>query len=76
MLTDIRRHLDAIESLVEGRDTLVGDRISLADIAVYCMLYCIRDAREGAAEIERRPAIVAFMDHVDGATRAPSSAVR
>ncbi|MGH7856356.1 MAG: glutathione binding-like protein, partial [Candidatus Binatia bacterium] len=71
VLSDVRRHLDALEALLAGRETLVGDRLSLADVGVFCMLYCIDDSREGAAEIGRRPAVAAFMEHVDRATAAP-----
>jgi glutathione S-transferase len=68
VLVDVRRHLDALEALLSGRETLVGERLSLADIAVFCMLYCIRDATEGESEIAARPALVSFLDRVDRAT--------
>lgn len=67
-VADVARHLDALTDLLAGREALVGDGLSLADVAVFCMLYCIRDSQEGAAEIARRPAIGAYMDRVDRAT--------
>jgi hypothetical protein len=33
------------------------------------MLSCIRDAAEGAADIERRASVGAFMERIDQATR-------
>jgi glutathione S-transferase len=70
-IADVRRHLDAIDALLGGQPYLVGDRLSLADIAVASMLACFRDAAEAAPEIARRSAVAAYLDRIDRETSAP-----
>ncbi|HEU0336970.1 MAG TPA: glutathione S-transferase family protein [Gaiellaceae bacterium] len=55
------RALDAMERHLEGRDFLVGDRYSLADIALYAYTHV---AGEGGFELERHPAIRAWLSRV------------
>ena len=62
-----------LDTLLAGRDWLVGSEISLADIAVFAQMYCIRGADEGAKLIEARPAVAAWMERVDRATAKPES---
>ena len=71
---DVARHVEAIEGLLAGREWLVTDSLTLADIAVFAQLFCIRGAAEGARLVQARPAVVAWMDRVDAATRAPAAA--
>lgn len=75
MLTEVGRHLDAIAALLDGRDYLVGNALTLADIAVFAQVFAIGDSTEGGAEIAKRAAVVAFMERVDRATR-PENATR
>ena len=69
VLTELGRHLDAIAALLAGGDYLVGNRLSLADIAIYAQLFAIADADEGRVAVDARREIVAFMARVDQATR-------
>ena len=55
------RALDAMESRLDGRDWLVGDRMTLADIALYAYTHV---AHEGGFELHRYPAIRAWLDRV------------
>jgi glutathione S-transferase len=55
------RALDAMEGHLEGRDVFVGDRLSLADIALYAYTHV---AREGGFELDSYPAIRAWLDRV------------
>jgi glutathione S-transferase len=53
--------LDAMESHLESRSYLVGDRYSLADISLYAYTHV---AHEGDFDLEPYPAIRAWLDRV------------
>jgi glutathione S-transferase len=55
------RALDALERGLEGREWLVGDAMSLADIALYGYTHVAGDA---GFDLERYPAIGAWLDRV------------
>lgn len=55
------RALDAMERHLEGRNWLVGDRYTLADIALYAYTHV---ADEGGFELERYPAICRWLGRV------------
>jgi glutathione S-transferase len=55
------RALDAMERRLDGRDYLVGDGITLADIALYAYTHV---ADEGGFDLARHPAIRAWLDRV------------
>ena len=55
------RALDALERHLDGRDWLVGSGFTLADIALYAYTHV---AHEGGFELERYPAIRAWLDRV------------
>jgi glutathione S-transferase len=55
------RALDAMERHLEGREWLVGDAPSLADISLYAYTHV---ADEAGLEMERYPAIRAWLDRV------------
>ena len=55
------RALDALEQHLDGRAWLVGDGMTLADIALYAYTHV---APEGGFELERYPAIRAWLDRV------------
>lgn len=54
---DTRRHVDAVEGLLGNSGWLAGDQLSLADLAVYAMFQCFRDA-DGSAAILAQSAVV------------------
>ncbi len=60
--------LGSLESLLDGRDWLVSDRLTLADIAVYAQLACACDTGEGAALLGDRPRLVRWMERVNAST--------
>lgn len=72
VLADLDRHLDALGGLLADGPWLVGDALSLADIAVFAQLYCIQGAREGAQRIEASRPLVEWMQRVDRATASPA----
>jgi glutathione S-transferase len=56
------RALDAMEAhLADGKEYLVGDRLTLADIALYAYTHV---ADEGGFDLEPYPAIRAWLDRV------------
>jgi glutathione S-transferase len=55
------RALDALERHLAGRSWLVGDGMTLADIALYAYTHV---ADEGGFELERYPAIGAWLERV------------
>jgi glutathione S-transferase len=55
------RALDAMERHLDGRKYLVGDGLTLADIALYAYTHV---AHEGGFDLERYPAIRAWLDRV------------
>jgi glutathione S-transferase len=55
------RALDAMERHLDGRQFFVGDRLSLADIALYAYTHV---ASEGGFELDTYPAIGAWLDRV------------
>jgi glutathione S-transferase len=59
--------LDALEVFLQGRSYLVGDRLSRADLAVAAVVDQMDEPRltpDTAAEVRRRPCIVAWLDRV------------
>jgi glutathione S-transferase len=55
------RALDALERHLAGRSWLVGERITVADIALYAYTHV---AHEGGFELERYPAIASWLERV------------
>ena len=53
--------LDAMERHLDGRDFLVGEKYTLADISLYAYTHV---APEGGFDLERYPAIRAWIDRV------------
>jgi len=53
--------LDAVEQGLDGREFLVGDRYSIADIALYAYTHV---ADEGGFDLDRYPAIRGWLDRV------------
>jgi glutathione S-transferase len=55
------RALDAMERHLDGKEVFVGDRLSLADIALYAYTHV---AHEGGFQLDSYPAIGAWLDRV------------
>ncbi len=68
ILADLKRHLISLESLLEGKEWLVGEHLTLADIGVFAQIFAIGGSEEGARMISEYPSIVAWISRVDVAT--------
>lgn len=66
---DVRRHVTALDATLEGRSFLVGDALTIADLAVFCQLVCVARAKEAARTIEASRNVSAWLERVDEATR-------
>lgn len=69
ILAELGRHIETIKNLLGEKKYLVGSSLSLADIAVYSQLACIRDSAEGEAEISRAPEVASYLERIDKETR-------
>jgi glutathione S-transferase len=75
LLRDVERQIRAVAALLGEGQWLVGGSLSVADIAVFAQLACIRGADEGAKLVEAEPAVAAWMERVERATAPPGEAV-
>jgi glutathione S-transferase len=73
LVADVERHVAAVEGLLGDGEWLVGGALSLADIAVFAQLSCIRGTDEGAPVVAAKPRVGAWLERVDTATRAPAA---
>lgn len=68
VVKDVTRHVRAIGDWLGDRQWLVGEGLTLADIAVFSQLACISGTEEGAAVIQAVPPTAAWLRRVDQAT--------
>lgn len=69
VLGDVHRHVEAVAGWLAARDWLVGERMTLADIAVFVQLACIRSTAEGGRILTAQPTVLHWMERVDAATQ-------
>jgi glutathione S-transferase len=69
VLRDLDRHVMMLDTLLDGREWLIGDTLTLADIAVAVQLGCIRETEEGRPRIATARRVAAWLDRTDAATR-------
>ncbi|NHV25903.1 glutathione S-transferase family protein [Burkholderia sp. D-99] len=65
IVADVRRHLKAVAALLDHGKFLVGNALTLADIAVLAQLNCLLYAQEVRDAIESFPQIAAWAARVD-----------
>lgn len=68
---DLDRHFHMLNAWLQDRDWLVGDALTLADIAVFVQVQCIAGASEGQDLLRGYEDVRDWMQAVDAATRAP-----
>lgn len=71
---EVEAHFDALVDMLGDREWLVGDQLSVADIAVASMCTVIERAEEAAAMMDKRPSVLAWRERVDTATMPPGTA--
>jgi glutathione S-transferase len=69
--TDIGRHVQAVADLLGAGEWLLGDSLTLADLSVHSMFFCMLDAPEAKAIIDAQPSVVAWMQRIRAATDKP-----
>ena len=67
---DLERHFQMLNQWLAGRDWLVGDTLTLADISVYVQLACVAGTVEGQDLLRGYETLRAWMARVDAATAA------
>ena len=71
LMIDVGRHISAIDGLLGEQDWLVGDQLSLADLAVYAMFQALCDADMAMVVLQRFPVVMSWMARVEDATSKP-----
>jgi glutathione S-transferase len=70
LAADVARLFGAIEDLQRVTGFVVGDTLTLADIAICCQAECIGDSTLGRDALQRRSALVSYFARVDQLTSA------
>ena len=67
VVRDVERHCRAIDGLLEGRAWLVGDGLSIADLAVVAQVNALRYAEEAEAALRATRHVLGWIGRVDEA---------
>lgn len=70
LMVDVERHVSAVNSLLAEGEWLVGEEISLADLAVYGMFQALQDADMAAELMQRYPAVLSWMTRIEDCSGA------
>lgn len=73
LLVDAERHVAAVAGLLEEDEWLLANRITLADLAVYAMLQCFRDADTAMALLSKYPKVTGWLERVEANTSTRAS---
>jgi len=65
VVADAERHIAALEAMLDGRDWLVGEALSYADLAVIAQLNALLYAQEAKAAVDRTHNIRPWMARID-----------
>ena len=68
ILKELDIHLQSLTDWLGDAEWLVGSHITIADISVYCQLFCIAGSEEGREMLSRFESVAAWMNRVDEAT--------
>ena len=62
---DTERHIRAVSDMLSGSDWLLDQRLTLADLSVYAMFQCFRDADIAAELLAQYPRVTDWMQRVE-----------
>ena len=65
VVADAERHINALYAMLDGRDWLVGDALSYADLAVISQLNALVYAQEAKAALDKTKNIKPWMARID-----------
>ncbi len=65
VVTDIDRHIGALDALLDGSDWLVGDALSFADLAVIGQVNALRYAQEAESALQASRNLLAWIGRID-----------
>jgi glutathione S-transferase len=68
LIIDTRRHIEAVSNMLGRDDWLLDNRLTLADLAVYAMFQCFRDADISLEILREFPSVTAWMERVEAQT--------
>ena len=67
VVRDVERHVQALDGMLDGRAWLVGDALSLADLAVVAQVNALRYAQEAEAALKATRNVLGWAARVDDA---------
>lgn len=67
VVRDLERHFTSLDAMLQGRDWLVGEAPSIADLAVIAQLHALLYAEEARALLDQTSHVKAWMARVDAA---------
>lgn len=73
LLVDVERHVRAVDDLLTDADWLVGNRLTLADLAVFGMFHALQDADMAANVIAQLPRVGEWMNRIEQNTGTPAT---
>ena len=65
LLVDTERHIAAVADMLDGNDWLLANQLTLADLAVYSMFQCFRDADLSQQLLQKYPSVPAWMERLE-----------
>ena len=65
VVRDAERHFAALDGMLDGNDWLLGDALSVADIAVAPQIRALLYAEEVVPIVEARPRVGKWLERVD-----------
>jgi len=72
ILGELTRHARSLGALLEGKAFLIGEMLTLADIAVVSQLECVAGSGRGMDVLRAEPALLPWMERVEGLTGGPA----
>ena len=70
LASDVDRLFGAIEDMQKATGFVVGNALTLADIAIVCQAECIADSMIGQQTLAKRPAVAAYFRRIDELTKS------